>query len=273
MKSRVLIVAVGLLAAVAAYLVMPRPPHPGATQTGDAALADRVRAAVGDGTGHRGLAVAMIENGRTTLATLGEQSGGDRYEIGSLAKPLTGMLLADLVADGVVRPTDTLASTLPQVTFVDPATGAITLEELASHRSGLPRLAGINPLTGARASLSGGNPYAGMDVDALLAAAATARVGSTRGSVEYSNFGMSLLGQALATRAGTAARAASGRTSASIGGRTAASSSSATPTRVSSGSACGCSTCHRPAPPAEAGTPSPAPCSRCSSARRCPHWP
>ena len=49
------------------------------------------------------------------------------------------MLFADMVARGEVEPTDTLGDLLPGRAFKDPAVGSVTLEELASHRSGLPR--------------------------------------------------------------------------------------------------------------------------------------
>ncbi|GAA0800910.1 serine hydrolase domain-containing protein [Spirilliplanes yamanashiensis] len=197
----VLALTAALAAALAAFLA-PRPHHLGDAGTGDAALAQRVRDAAGDVPGHRGLQVALVEGGRTATATVGARGGGPLFEIGSLAKPLTAMLFADLVADGVVRPGDTLAATLPQVAFEDPRTGAVTLEELATHRSGLPRLATGNPVVSGLRTLAGRNPYEGQDVGAVLAAAAAARTGDDRGRVVYSNFGMTLLGQALAARTG-----------------------------------------------------------------------
>jgi CubicO group peptidase (beta-lactamase class C family) len=201
-KLVAVLVTAGLLALAAAAFLAPRPHRLGDTVAGDAALAARVASAAGDGAGYRGLAVAVVEGRRTTTATVGDTAGGPLFEIGSVTKALTGMLFADLVSEGVVRPTDTLGAALPQVRFADPATAAVTLEELATHRSGLPRLAVGNPLRSGWQTLRGGNPYAGEDVAALLDAAATAKVGPERGTVAYSNFGMALLGQALAARTG-----------------------------------------------------------------------
>jgi len=197
--------AVGLVIAVLAFLIAPGPHRLGSADTGDAALADRVRATLdGDTAGYRGLSVAFVDRGQISTALVGQAPGGPLFEIGSITKAMTGMLFADLVADGVVRSDETLASALPSVRFDDPDTASITLAELASHRSGLPRLAPgyVSLVKSQFAVIGGGNPYAGQDVDALLAAAADASPGDGRGHVNYSNFGMALLGQALATKAG-----------------------------------------------------------------------
>src|SRR5487761_2636077 len=63
------------------------------------------------------------------------------FEIGSITKGFTGLLLADQVLAGRVRPADTLAQRLaawPGRT-TSPAAG-VTLLQLATHHSGLPRL-------------------------------------------------------------------------------------------------------------------------------------
>ncbi|MET7832029.1 serine hydrolase domain-containing protein [Micromonospora sediminicola] len=204
----VLTVAAGLVAAAAATGLAPRAPELGRQQTGDAELAATVRAAVDDPDGLRGLAVASIEDGRIRVAGLGDRAPGGPavepgtpFEIGSVGKPLTGMLLAHQVASGAVRPDDRLGTVLPGVT--GPA-GEVTLAELASHRSGLPRLP-TGPSTWAGAwwtSLTAGNAYAGDDVDRVVADTAGLEPGDGRGAVSYSNLGMSLLGQGLSARAG-----------------------------------------------------------------------
>ena len=206
MKRPLLIsAAVGLVVAVLAFLIAPDPHRLGSAGTGDAALADRVRADPGRRHGGISGPVRGLRRAWTDLDRPGRRGpGGPLFEIGSITKAMTGMLLADLVADGTVRADETLASALPAVRFDDPDTASITLEELASHRSGLPRLApGYLSLVRSQfAAVRGGNPYAGQDVDALLAAAADASPGDGRGHVNYSNFGMALLGQALAAKAG-----------------------------------------------------------------------
>jgi CubicO group peptidase (beta-lactamase class C family) len=183
----------------------------GADGTGDARLAAEVRAAIPDVEGYRGLAVASIDDGQVRFAGLGDAGGGrpvgpdTPFENGSVTKVFTGMLFADMVARGEVRPTDTLADLLPGRTFEDPAVADVTLEELASHRSGLPRLApGLDGFVNRlRFNLGGADPYRGTDPAAVLDAAGTVRAGDGRGQVLYSNLGVSVLGQALAVRAGT----------------------------------------------------------------------
>ncbi|WBB72559.1 serine hydrolase [Micromonospora sp. WMMD1128] len=204
----VLTAVAGLVAAAVATGLMPRAPELGPRQTGDADLAATVRAAVDDPRGWRGLAVASIESGRVRVAGLGDRAPGGPavepgtpFEIGSVGKPLTGMLLARRVAAGAVRPDDPLRTVLPEVT--GPA-GEATLAELASHRSGLPRLP-TGPAALARnwwASVTAGNAYAGDDVDRVVADAAGTERDGERGTVSYSNLGPSLLGQGLAAQAG-----------------------------------------------------------------------
>ncbi|WBB77249.1 serine hydrolase [Micromonospora sp. WMMD882] len=200
---------VGLVVGVIGLVGMPRPPRLPAATTGDAELAAAVRDAAGDTEGLRGLSVALVEPGRVRVAGLGARDTGGApveadtaFEIGSVGKALTGMLLADQVADGVVRPDDRLRDALPAVT--GPA-GEVTLAELASHRSGLPRVPMPFPTGLAKvwwANLAAADPYAGQDVDWLVRTASDTEPGDGRGEVRYSNFGAALLGQALAAKAG-----------------------------------------------------------------------
>ncbi|MGC4894629.1 serine hydrolase domain-containing protein [Micromonospora sp. DT31] len=209
MRTPIVLTAAGLAAAAVAACLMPGPPQLGRQQTGDADLAAAVRAAVGDPEGLRGLAVAVVDGDRVRVAGLGDRAPGGPpvepgapFEIGSITKPLTGMLLAEQVAAGAVRPDDRLAAVLPEVS--GPA-GEVTLAELASHRSGLPRLALDSPGAMLRtwwAASTAGNAYAGNDVDRIVAAARGVEPDDDRGTVSYSNLGAALLGQALATRAG-----------------------------------------------------------------------
>ena len=214
-RTRALIVAaaVAVVGGLLAALIAPWPARLGDADSGDLALAAEVRAVIDDPGGYRGLAVARITDGQVRVAGLGDRTSGlagrdgepvrpdTPFEIGSIGKTLTGMLLADQIAAGQVDGDTTLAEALPGQEFADPTVGEITLAELASHRSGLPRL----PTVGATATLTmtlgalrGADPYAGLDVDRIRAALTRARVGDGRGEVHYSNFGAALLGIALA---------------------------------------------------------------------------
>ncbi|MDG4780677.1 serine hydrolase [Micromonospora sp. WMMD961] len=202
---------VALIAVLVGVALMPRVPRLGSHGTGDPGLISAARAAASDPKGHRGLAVALVENGRVRTAGLGDRDlagrpvePGTAFEIGSITKALTGMLLADQAAAGVVHPDDPLGGTWPAIT--GPARD-VTLAELASHRAGLPRVALGSPLAWARmllSNVSGGNPYAGQSVDTVRGAADRATPGDGRGEVHYSNLGASVLGHALAAKAGVA---------------------------------------------------------------------
>src|SRR5690349_7995667 len=98
--------------------------------------------------GHGAVATAEKRDGTWTFA-LGGQPFADGhvavpaerviFEIGSISKVFTAILLGDAVQAGKLGLDDTLAQRLP-VKFSDPATGALTLKQLATHTSCLPRL-------------------------------------------------------------------------------------------------------------------------------------
>src|SRR5690606_18528264 len=80
------------------------------------------------------------------------------FEVGSITKGFTGLLLAEMVERGEVALDTPLAEMLPGVAL--PAdVAAITLEQLATHRSGLPRLS-LQPADLAL-TLFRDDPYAG----------------------------------------------------------------------------------------------------------------
>jgi D-alanyl-D-alanine-carboxypeptidase/D-alanyl-D-alanine-endopeptidase len=117
------------------------------------------------------------------------------FEIGSISKVFTGLLLAKAVDAGKVR----LDSTLQEVMgkkqrFASPHVAAITLEQLATHTSGLPRLPD-DLLTNADPA----DPYVHYDrrlLDSALAKATLAHAPPY--ASEYSNLGVGLLGDLLA---------------------------------------------------------------------------
>lgn len=121
-------------------------------------------------------------------------------EIGSVTKLFTGLLLAALAERGTVNLDSPITRYLPAGTPVAAGVEAITMEALASHQAGLPRLPPNLP--GPRLSLRPPrDPYATFDEAQLLAALAETRI---RGSgVRYSNFGVGLLGYLLGRADGT----------------------------------------------------------------------
>jgi D-alanyl-D-alanine-carboxypeptidase/D-alanyl-D-alanine-endopeptidase len=175
-----------------------------------AAQDDAVRAALGNridvgrqGTG--GVVGLLLADGRRQFTTHGRlaadgpaPTAGTLFEIGSITKVFTALVLADMVERGEVRFEDPASRWLPGVTLPSRDGRAITLADLATHTSGLPRLP---------ANLDTGNledPYAGYGAPqlyAFLAGHALAREPGT--AWEYSNLGAGLLGHVLATKAGT----------------------------------------------------------------------
>ncbi len=166
--------------------------------------ADAIRAAA-PRTG--AVAVALRHGDRRAVVTYGSTShhGGipvmadTRFEIGSLTKCFTALLLAEQVARGEVAYGDPLARFLPPEALPRPRGGPITLLHLATHTSGLPRLP-PGFLGGAAADWFS-NPYAHLSTADLLRALARTRPHARPGErVRYSNFGVGLLGHLL-TRA------------------------------------------------------------------------
>ncbi|WP_197169317.1 serine hydrolase domain-containing protein [Novipirellula galeiformis] len=97
---------------------------------------------------------ATVHLGRTS--EIGPSPDDDTlYEIGSISKVFTGILLADAVNRGEIRLDHEVNELLPTgVTMQDWQDRPMTVLDLATHRSGLPRLGDNMP------SLSTDNPYA-----------------------------------------------------------------------------------------------------------------
>lgn len=120
------------------------------------------------------------------------------FEIGSITKVFTAALLMLLADRGVVGVDEPLQDLLPPGVRLPVRGRPITLLDLATHRSGLPRL----PLRWLwRSRGHGDDPYAALTPDDVWAAAATCRRRAP-GAVRYSNLGAGLLGHALEHRTG-----------------------------------------------------------------------
>lgn len=119
------------------------------------------------------------------------------FDIGSITKTFTTLLLADMVKQGIVNLSDPIEKYLPTTVKVPQFSGQkITLEDLATHTSGLPEFppnflnnnGQINP-----------NYNATLLYQALSNTTLTRAPGS---QFQYSSFGMGLLGQILVLRSG-----------------------------------------------------------------------
>jgi CubicO group peptidase (beta-lactamase class C family) len=120
------------------------------------------------------------------------------FEIGSITKVFTGILLAEMAQRGEVHLEDPVEDLLPRGTAVPSRNGRrIRLVDLATHSSGLPRM----PNNFAPADPK--NPYIDYSDDRLYVFLEGYQLTRDVGErVEYSNLGAALLGHALALRAG-----------------------------------------------------------------------
>jgi serine-type D-Ala-D-Ala carboxypeptidase/endopeptidase len=153
-----------------------------------------------------GLVVGVLEaDGRTRIIHAGSAGQaaqplgeGTLFEIGSITKAFTGALLAEMARRGEVAIDAPVARYLPDDARVPSRGRDITLLDLATHRSGLPRLPSN------LAPADGGNPYADYTVEKLYAFLSSHELQRDVGAIaEYSNLGTGLLGHALARAAGT----------------------------------------------------------------------
>ncbi len=154
-----------------------------------------------------GIVVGVLEPSGRRIVTYGNRAKSDptpldgdtMFEIGSITKVFTSLLLADAVQRGEVALTDPVTKYLPpEVKMPERGDRAITLIDLATHTSGLPRLP--TNLTPRDPS----NPYADYSVQQLYEFLSTYQLPRDIGSqYEYSNLGAGLLGHVLARRAGT----------------------------------------------------------------------
>ena len=157
--------------------------------------------------GHRTLVAGVIRPGeRGWYAPRGDDAADDLtiFEIGSITKAFTGVLLAEMSLRGEVSLDDPLSRHLPgprpRWRHREP-----TLLELATHRSGLPNVprAMRRPELAYALGFRERDPWAGVTEQAyeelVMRESPRRRPG---GKVRYSSMALGLLGDALAARAG-----------------------------------------------------------------------
>jgi len=146
-----------------------------------------------------GVTIGVVSHGTRLVWTYGAAKVDSVFEIGSISKTFTGLILAQMAAQNKVKLDEPVRALLPAGTVAAPGSGGeITLLDLSAQRSGLPRLPdNLKPADEA-------NPYADYDVKALYAYVAAHGVAlPAKPEFGYSNLGVGLLGQALAERAHT----------------------------------------------------------------------
>jgi len=159
-----------------------------------------------------GIVVGVIEPSGRRLVTHGhlaksdprEVDGDTIFEIGSVSKIFTSLLLADMVHRKEVALDDPADTYLPAHVRMPERSGrSITLRDLSTHRSGLPPMPG-NLFAKMAKRKDPGGPHAGYGVDDLYQFLFSYSLTRDPGSeFEYSNLGAGLLGHLLGYRAGT----------------------------------------------------------------------
>lgn len=153
-----------------------------------------------------GIVVGVIDDHGTQIYSAGkmekdgsrEVNGDTLFEIASMTKVFTALVLQDMVDRGELNLDDPVEKFLPSSIKVPSKNGKkITLRHLATHRSGLPRLPGnFSPKDKA-------NPYADYTADKLYSFLSSHKLSREPGEkYEYSNLGADLLGLALSRKAG-----------------------------------------------------------------------
>lgn len=138
--------------------------------------------------------------GRFSKDSHQEPDGRTIFEIGSVTKTFTALLLADLVEQGKVKLDDPVRLHLPESTTI-PKRGdkEITLFHLATHTSALPRI----PVSIGLKSLISDNPYLGYGAKDLYKTLSWTKLYRDPGEQYlYSNLAYGLLGHILSRQAG-----------------------------------------------------------------------
>jgi CubicO group peptidase (beta-lactamase class C family) len=155
-----------------------------------------------------GIVVGVVTKGGRNVFGFGRFSansdqkpdGRTLFEIGSVTKTFSALLLADLVEQGKVKLDDPVRRFLPESTTV-PQRGdkEITVLHLATHTSALPRI----PTSIGLKSLVSNNPYHGYGAEDLYKTLARIELSRDPGEkYEYSNLAFGLLGHVLSRQAG-----------------------------------------------------------------------
>ena len=204
--SRILLIAL-LAAALGCASSTPEPPRPSAAPTAPdhTQAVDALASQLVEGDWTVGLSIAIVtpdreehhHYGRRSTTSAARPDDETLYEIGSVTKTFTGLLLAREVVAGRVALNTPVQRCLPEgVTLQGEA--PITLLHLATHTSGLPRM----PTNFAPAEPA--DPFADYGPERLHAYLNARPPVKPPGSpYAYSNLGAGLLGYAL-TRCGDA---------------------------------------------------------------------
>ncbi len=152
-----------------------------------------------------GIVVGVIDPGGSRVVGHGKLSASDQrvpdgetlFQLGSLTKVFTTLLLADMIERGEVHFEDPVTMYLPPTVQLPVRGRSITLRDLATHMSGLPSMPTNYDLT------ADPDPYEAYSDARLYEFLSTYVPAHAPGEKwAYSNLGVALLGRLLAARAG-----------------------------------------------------------------------
>ena len=178
-------------------LTSPRPQRLGAV-SGDQDLAEALRPHL---DGHSRVAATIVDPDQGSRFAGFDTDEGGEFEIGSVTKTFTGLLLAIGVEKGEVTLETTVADVLGERASGS-AIADVTLAELATHSSGLPGFAPGNYPRIVISNFLRKDPHGFRNAEEIIDDA-LAQKPKNRGKENYSNLGVGLLGQLLAKAAGT----------------------------------------------------------------------
>jgi D-alanyl-D-alanine-carboxypeptidase/D-alanyl-D-alanine-endopeptidase len=154
-----------------------------------------------------GMVVGVIDNRGRRVIAFGRSDASDSrpldgetvFEIGSISKVFTSLLLEDAVRRGELTLDDPASRFAPQGAVIPQSDGRqIALVDLSTHTSGLP-----GDVVDWSAVKDPAQPFAGYDLDRLFHFVGQVKLSHAPGAAyDYSNVGGALLGQLLALKAG-----------------------------------------------------------------------
>ena len=160
--------------------------------------------------GHIGIVVGAVAKNEEALLGFGARRLGVSeppdadtvFEIGSISKVFTGILLAKRVDSGELKLDDRIVDLLPEGWSLPEPARDITLRHLTTHTSGFPRLpANLLGFTSVFKHLFGGDPYRDYSEEAFRKALSSVELEFEPGADRlYSNYAGGLLGYVLATQ-------------------------------------------------------------------------
>src|ERR1700733_1984821 len=144
------------------------------------------------GSSGGGLVIGVMDHGNRAIYAYGVAKPDSIFEIGSITKTFTGLILAQMVVQKKVTLDEPIRELLPAGFVAKPDGAEITLDDLATQRSGLPRMPDNFK------SKNPDNPYVDYNAQHLHEFLAKQGVARPKDAPYlYSNLGFGLLGYGL----------------------------------------------------------------------------